>query len=158
MNQISPIQVPITNGVARSFGHVRLNVNGIEFTGGVKSFKRSRKRSREDLYSNSVDPVAKTLGTNKYQASAVFYYEWFMNLLQSMGPGYGDVAFLIYCSYVGRSLVPYTDTIINCTIDVTDAADEAGNNGLTREIEFNPTKILFGGIEDAGDPLVAAAQ
>ncbi len=157
--QIVPIQVPITNGVVRSFGHVRLNIAGLDFTGLFKSIKRSRTREREQVYSNSPDPVGKTLGENKYQASGVLYYDGFMNLLQTvqynLGPGYGDQPFTIYISYIGVNLVPYTDTILNCTFDSTEADDAAGNTALTREIQFNPTKILFGGFDDLADPLIS---
>jgi hypothetical protein len=160
--QITPIQVPLTNGVVRSFGHVRLNIAGLEFTGGFKSIKRSRKREREMPYSNNPDPIGKTLGENKYQCSAVVYYDWWVNLLltvqQNLGKGYGDQPFSIYISYVGKNLNTYTDQVLNCTFDSTEADDTQGIAALTREIEFNPTKILFGGIEDLADPLVAPAQ
>jgi hypothetical protein len=159
--QISTIQVPLTNGVVRSFGHMKLKIAGLEFTGGFKSFKRSRKREREMVMSNSPDPVGKTLGENKYEASAVVYFDWFYNLIQTIqniAPGYGDQPFTVYCSYVGVNLTTYTDTILNCTFDSTEADDAAGNNALTREINFNPTKILFGGFEDLADPLLASPQ
>src|SRR5277367_3665834 len=155
--QINPLQVPLTNGVVRSFGHAKLSIAGLEFTGGFKSIKRSRKREREMPMSNSPDPIGKTLGENKYQCSAVMYYDWYMNLLQSLngllGDGYGDTPFTIYVSYVGVNLITYTDTILNCTFDSTEADDQAGNAALTREVEFNPTKILFGGFDDLSDPL-----
>lgn len=160
--QITPIQVPLTNGVVRSFGHVRLQIAGLEFTGGFKSIKRSRKREREFPYSNSPDPIGKTLGENKYQCSVVAYYDWWMNLLQTvqnnLGPGYGDQSFTIYVSYVGKNLNTYTDIIQNCTFDSTEADDSQGTQALTREMEFGPTKILFGGIEDLEDPLIAPPQ
>jgi hypothetical protein len=160
--QVSPIQVPLTNGVVRSFGHVRLQIAGLEFTGGFKSIKRSRKRERELPMSNSPDPIGKTLGENKYQCSVVAYYDWWMNLLltvqNNLGPGYGDQPFTIYVSYVGFNLVPYTDVILNCTFDSTEADDAAGITALTREMEFSPTKILFNGLDDLADPLVSPPQ
>ena len=156
--QVTPIQVPLTDGFIRSFGHVRLNAVGIDFTGGFKSIKRSRTRKRDMVMSNSPDPVGKTLGENEYKCSAVFLYDWYMNLIQTVqntfGPGYGDQSFSIYVSYVGVNLVTYTDQILGCTLDTTDASDESGTKELTREIEFNPIKILFGGLEDLADPLV----
>ena len=155
--QISPIQVPLTNGVVRSFGHVRLEIAGLEFTGGFKSIKRSRKREREMPMSNSPDPIGKTLGENKYQCSVVAYYDWWMNLLQTiqnnLGPGYGDQLFTIYGSHVGVGLPTYTDQALGCTFDSTEADDSAGSGALTREMEFNPTKILFGGYDDLAIPL-----
>src|SRR5580698_10045303 len=121
MANIVPIQVPLTNGVVRSFGHMRLSIAGLEFTGGFQSFKRSRTRKREMVMSNSPDPVGKTLGENEYKASGVFLFDWWANLLQTvqanLGPGYGDQPFTIYCSYVGVNLVNYTDTIVHCTFD-----------------------------------------
>lgn len=158
---VSPIQVPITNGVVRSFGHVRLEVAGMEFTGGFKSIKRSRTRDREMPYSNSPDPIGKTLGENKYECSAVVYYDWWMNLLQTIANNlgaYGDQSFTIYVSYEGRNLTWYTDVVDNCTFDSTQADDQAGVAALTREIDFHPTKIWFGGYEDLEDPLVAPFQ
>jgi hypothetical protein len=159
--QVAPIQVPLTNGFVRSFGHVRLQIAGLEFTGGVKSIKRSRKREREMPYSNNPDPIGKTLGENKYECSAVVYYDWWANLLQTvqstLGPGYGDQPFTIFISYVGKNLTTYTDQVLNCTFDSTEADDQQGTAALTREINFNPTKILFNGIDDLEDPLVAAA-
>lgn len=160
--QITPIQVPLTNGVVRSFGHVRLQIAGLEFTGGFKSIKRSRKRDREFPYSNSPDPIGKTLGENKYQCSAVVYYDWWANLLQTvqanLGPGYGDQMFTIYISYVGKNLVTYTDQVIGCSFDSTEADDTQGTQALTREIDFAPVKILFNGVDDLEDPLVAPPQ
>lgn len=160
-NAPAPLQVPITNGVVRSFGHVRLQCAGIDFTGGFASIKRSRKRNREQVRSNSPDPIGKTLGENEYQCSAVFYYDWFMNFIttvqNTLGPGYGDISFTVYVSYVGTNLTPYTDEILNCTIDTTTADDQKGPGALTREIEFNPTKIRFGQLDDLADPLVPVA-
>ena len=154
--QVTPIQVPITNGVVRSFGHVRCRIAGIDFTGGFKSIKRSRKRTREDVESNSPDPTGKTLGTNKYECSAVMYVDWYYNVLRTLGAGYGDIPFLIFISYVGANLVTYTDTVINCTFDGDDGDDQAGNAALTRTIDFHPTKILFNGLEDLADPLTGS--
>ena len=160
--QISPIQVPLTNGVVRSFGHARLEIAGLEFTGGFKSIKRSRVREREMPYSNSPDPIGKTLGENKYQCSAVVYYDWWANLLSTvqnnLGPGYGDQLFTLYISYVGTGLVTYTDYVIGCSFDSTQADDQQGITALTREIDFNPVKILFNGVDDLEDPLVAPPQ
>jgi hypothetical protein len=159
--QITPIQVPLTNGVVRSFGHVRLNIAGLDFTGGFKSIKRSRKRTREKPMSNNPDPIGKTLGENAYDCSAIIYYDWWMNMIQQVNkisPGYGDTPFTIYVSYVGVGLNVYTDIIIGCTIDTSDADDAAGTTALVRPVEFNPTKILFGGIEDLADPLISPPQ
>ena len=155
---IVPIQVPLTQGAIRSFGHLQIQAAGLELNGGLKGFKRSRKRDREFPMSNNPDPVGKTLGENKYQASVILYYDWFMNMLLTLqntfGPGYGDQSFTAYATYVGVNLVVYTDMLLNCTLDSTDADDVQGIGALTRPIELNPTKILFGGYDDLAVPLV----
>jgi len=151
--QISPIQVPLTNGVVRSFGHVRANIAGIDFTGGFKSIKRSRKRKREKAMSNSPDPIGKTLGENEYECSAEVYLDWYYNVLTTLGPGYGDIPFLIYISYVGAGLTTYTDQVIGCTFDTDEGDDKAGTSALTRMMDFGPLKIKFNGLDDLADPL-----
>lgn len=160
--QIVPIQVPINNGVVRSFGHVRLSIAGLEFTGGFKSIKYGRTRDREMVYSNSPDPIGKSLGENKYECEVVVYYDWWSNLLQTiqnqLGPGYGDQPFTIYTSFVGTNLSTYTDTILNCTFDSTEADNSQGTAALTRSIKFQPTKILFNGVDDLEVPLQSPPQ
>ena len=155
--QITPMQVPLTSGAVRSFGHMRMDIAGMDFTGGFKSAKYSRKREREMPMSNSPDPVGKTLGENKYQCSVVAYYDWWMNLLltvqNNLGPGYGDVLFTIYFSYVGVNLSPYQDVALGCSFDSTQADNATGIGALTREMEFNPVKIKFNGIDDLQNPL-----
>lgn len=159
---VSPIMVPLTNGVVYSFGHVTLRLGPLEFTGGFKNIKRSRKRNREMVRSNSPDPVGKTLGENEYQCSAEIYLAWWFNLLNTvqntLGKGYGDQPFDIFIRYNANGFTPFVDHVINCTFDSTEADDSTGTQALTRMVEFNPTKILFNGIDDLRDPLVAAAQ
>lgn len=160
MANFTPIQVPLINGVVYSFGHVTLNIAGLEFTGGFKSIKYSRKRNREMVRSNSPDPVGKTLGENEYAASAEVYLAWWYALLQTveenLGPGYGDQAFTIVVGYQANGFDPFTDTIVNCTFDTTDADNSQGTAALTRTIEFNPTKIYFNDTDDLQNPLQAA--
>lgn len=158
MTQVTPIQVPLTTGAVRSFQNARVNMAGMEFTGGIKSIKYSRVRERELVYSNSPDPVGKTLGENKYECTVVVLYDWWANLLATvegeLGPGYGDQQFTVFATFVGKNLVTYTDEIIGCTFDSTTADDSAGTQALTREIVLNPIKIKFNGVDDLEDPLV----
>jgi hypothetical protein len=158
----APIQVPLINGVVYSFGHITLDIAGLEFTGGFKSIKYSRKRTREMVRSNSPDPVGKTLGENEYQASAEVYLAWWqalMNTIQNtLGVGYGDQPFNVFVKYNANGFSPIVDTIINCTFDTTDADQSTGPGALVRPVEFNPTKILFNGLDDLANPLVSANQ
>lgn len=157
LGQVYPVAIPLTNGFVRSFAHVRLNIAGLDFTGGFTSIKRSRKRDREAVMSNNVDPVGNTLGENKYAASATMLYDWWANIIQvinaSLGPGYGDQPFTVYVSYGGVNLNTYTDTLVGCTINSTEADDTTGTKALAREVDLMPVKIYFNGLDDNADPL-----
>jgi hypothetical protein len=151
--------VPVTNGTVRSFGHVRLSMAGQDFTGGFKSIKFSSDREREQVYSNSPDPIGKTLGQNKYECEAVLYYDWWANFVQTvenqLGPGYADQSFTIYVSTVGTNLSTYTTQILNCTIDSSELDMQAGTGALTVSVKFSPTKVLQLGLDDLEVPLQA---
>lgn len=156
----NPIQVPLINGVVWSFQHITVNLNGLEFTGGFKLIDYDRKRDREMVMSNSPDPVGKTLGENKYTCKVDMLLAWWFACINSagLGDGYGDVSFSISVAYNNNGFTPFVDHILNCTFDSTEAKNAAGTGAIIRGVEFNPTKILFNGLEDLATPLVAAAQ
>jgi hypothetical protein len=158
MPLFSPVAVPIINGVGWSFGHIKGRIADVEFTGGFKSIKYSRKRTREKAMSNHPDPVFKTLGENAYDCSAEVYLEWWratINQIQSqLGAGYGDQFFTVYVSYgPARGFDIITDTILGCTFDSTEADNSQGPGPLTRVIDFQPMKILYNGLDDLEVPL-----
>ncbi len=158
----TPIQVPLINGVVWSFAHITLEIAGLEFTGGFKSIKYSRKRNREVVYSNSPDPVGKTLGQNEYSASGEMYLAWWLSTLRTiqknLGEGYGDQSFSIFVKFNNKGFDPFVDEIQNCNFDSTDADNSVGTGALTRMVDFSPTKILFDQTNDLENPLVAANQ
>ena len=163
MPGFTPIQVPLINGVAYSFAHIELQIAGLSFTGGFKSIKYERTREREMLYSNSPDPVAQTLGQNKYTCSAVLYLAWWYALKatvqQTLGLGYGDQAFTVNVNYNAPGFFdPFMDSIQGCHFDSTKADQSAGITALEREIDFKPLKIYFDQDDDLAVPLQAAAQ
>jgi hypothetical protein len=160
--QLAPIQVPLINGVLYSFAHITLRIAGLEFTGGFTKIKYSRKREREIVYSNSPDPVGKTLGENRYAASAEFLLPWWnafmLTLENTLGPGYGDRSFTVSVAFNNAGFTPMVDTIIGCTFDSTEADDGKGTSALVRSVDFNPLKIKFNGKEDLINPLRSESQ
>jgi hypothetical protein len=93
MSNIAPIQVPQTTGAVRSFGHCRLNLNGLDFNGGFHELKWKLENTSEDVHTNNPDPVGFTLGENKYTASVRLQYDWAMNMIQQIGPGWMMIPF-----------------------------------------------------------------
>lgn len=157
MPLFAPVAVPLVNGVGWSFAHISLVIANMSFTGGFKSIKYSRKRSRELARSNSPDPIFKTLGENEYQASAEMYVEWWAQVIKqiedTLGVGYGDQFFDVHVSYAASGFTPRTDTILGCTFDSSEADNSQGPGALTRMVELAPMKILFDGRDDLANPL-----
>lgn len=157
MANFTPIAVPLINGAAPSFGHIQMEIAGLDFTGGFKSIKYKRERKRDKVMSNSPDPVAQTQGENTYTASAVVYWAWWLALLRTVraqiGPGYGDITFTTLVSYTPNGFDPSQDVILGCHFDSTDADQSAGTGPLERTIDLNPIKILFDGVDDLEEPL-----
>ena len=156
MSNIQPIQVPQTTGAVRSFGHCRLNLNGLDFNGGFEELKWSIENTSEDAYSNNPDPIGFTLGENKYVASVRLYYDFVMNMIQDLGPGWNMMPFTGYFSFVGAGLVVYTDTLVACRLKKVELDTSSGNvKAITMPIELGPIKIYPGGIDGNIYPLVA---
>ncbi len=155
MSNIAPIQVPLTTGALRSFGHCRLNLGGVDFTGGYEELKWSIENTSEDAYSNNPDPIGFTLGENKYTASVRLYYDFAMNLIQQLGPGWNMVPFTGYFSFVGVGLTTYTDTLVACRLKKIELDTSAGSaKPITNPIELAPIKIYPAGVDGSLYPLV----
>lgn len=158
---ILPLQVPLINGTAYSFGHIELDIAGLQFTGGFVSIDYDRDRDREMVYSNSPDPVAKTLGENKYTGEAEVFVAWWLALLNTiqavLGPGYGDQMFTTKVSYNASPGLgpPFQDVLLGCNFDSTKAPNKRGTAALTRTIKLSPLKILYNGVDDLANPLQA---
>jgi len=155
------IQVPLINGVVWSFAHVELQIQGLIFTGGFTSIKYKRERKRDQVMSNSPDPVGQTLGENKYSASVTVLLAWWLQLKRTierqLGAGYGDQAFTMTSSYGHNdALDPFQDVLVGCHFDSTDADQSAGTKALERVIDLQPLKIYFDGDDDLANPLTAA--
>jgi hypothetical protein len=146
-NLISPLQIPLTNGVVRSFAQVRIESAGLPLNGGVLEVMRKRTREREIVYSNNADPVGKTTGQNKYEASFTALFDWYAaqvaTLINNFGPGYGDQQFNVYLTHLGSNLQGYQDVITGCTFDEDDFTQSKGTSANQVKINLNPLKIYF---------------
>jgi hypothetical protein len=156
----TPIQYPYINGVRHSFASVEFKFNGIIFI-GIANMNYSRTRTRTMVRGNHPDPLGKTIGENEYSADCELYLaEWnqFQASLGTNGAGYGDDSFTATCVYTANGFDMITDTILGCTLDVTEAALAKGTDPVSRKIQLSPLKILFNGLDDLAVPLVAPAQ
>jgi hypothetical protein len=157
MSNIAPIQVPNLTGAVRSFGHTRLNLAGFDFTGGYENLKWLVDNDGENQYSNNPDPIGFSLGENKYTASVVLYYDWIMNLIQQVGPGWQMIPFTGFFSFVGAGLVTSTDTLVGCRLSKVELDTSANSaKAITLPIDLKPVKIYPAGVDGNIYPLVAS--
>lgn len=155
MSNVSPIAVPNTSGALRSFGHARLNVNGLDFTGGFTNLKWAIDNDSENQYSNNPDPVGFSLGETKYSASVQFYYDWIMNLIQQLGPGWNMTPMNGFFSFVGAGLVTYTDQLVAIRLAKVELDTSSGSSkAITLPVDLRPVKIYPAGVDGNIYPLV----
>ena len=151
------IAYPMINGAAFSYASIELNCDGQLFT-AFESIDYGRKRTRDEIRGNHPDPLSKTIGENKYTASAsIEVAEWYM-FLNQLGPGYGDYFFTITVTGNSPILGVFQDVIKGCTIDEVTAQLKRGASGLYKKIDFAPLKILEDGVDDCAVPLVGLQQ
>jgi hypothetical protein len=154
---MSGIAYPIINGAAFSYSSIELNLFGQLFT-AFESIDYGRKRTREEIRGNHPDPLSKTIGENKYNASAsIEIAEWYL-FLQQLGPGYGDLFFLTTVTFNSPILGVVQDVIKGCTVDEVTAQLKRGAGGLYKKVDLAPLKVLEDGIDDCAVPLIGLQQ
>lgn len=152
------ISYPDTVGFRAGFNSTIVKLAGQEFV-GYKEGKLSRKRSRGIVKGANADPLGKTRGSNEYEASlTVFTAEFKAFVLDTFGPGYGDVQFTLEVTITENGYDTQTHYARGCTIDTTEFAFAEGTDALTMQMDFTPTKVLFGGVDDNERPLQGAVS
>ena len=151
-----PIQYPFINGNRADGNSIELKIAGLIFI-GFKSIEYSRKRTRTKPMGAHPDPLAKTRGTNEYDANCEMYLAEFNALLAHLGAGYGDVPFTITATYIQNGFDTIQDVLRGCTIDSTTASNPVGAEALVRKFDLAPLKILYNGVDDLAVPLVGVA-
>ena len=154
MTAVATIPYPMTNGARQSYVSLEAKLNGQIFMGITKiDYKRNRERTV--ITGTNADPLGKTRGENKYEASCELYLaEWNQFMVSTMGgAGYGDVFFTVDVTYSEKNLDMIHDTLLGCTIDSTEASNAKGTEGTLRTVNLSPLKILFNGVDDNATPL-----
>lgn len=165
MAAIKPAREPFINGVGYSWASIQAEIF-CESTGqrwkGFQGFSsvnfNGGERERGFGYGPHPDPLFKTRGQNKYDASIKFYLHAFRYLTETVlgGAGYGDRSFTLTIQYLENGLDPVTVEIRGCTLDSRKVDNAKGTDGTEFECMLSPLKILWNGIDDVDNPLVAA--
>lgn len=150
----TPIRYPDTTGFRASFQSVILKIDGQEFPGFV-AVDGERTRERALVYGANADPIGKTRGKNTYKMSVGLYVAEFNNfMIQHFGPGWGDVPFQAEVTINENGYDTQQYLGIGCTVDVAKFSFAEGSDPLKFEgVEFNPTKVIFNGVDDNARPL-----
>ena len=154
MPTVSTIPYPMVNGARVSFVSIETKLNGQVFMGITKiDYKRTRERAF--IEGTNADPLGKTRGTNKYEASCEMHLAEFNQFCISTlgGAGYGDVFFPVDVTYSENGFDMIHDQIIGCTVDSTEASNAKGAEGTVRNMDLKPLKVLFNGVDDNAVPL-----
>ncbi|GAC1536329.1 MAG: hypothetical protein NVS3B10_00150 [Polyangiales bacterium] len=154
----SPIQYPFINGVRQDISSVEMKIictapviNQVFF---FRSLNYSRTRSRSMVEMNHPDPVAKTRGKNAYKADIEIGLAEYALLVALLGPGYGDVPFMVQVNITEQGFDPQNIQIFGCTVDTDDGAIPNGAEALWKKVELSPLKVLVNGQDDLTVPLI----
>jgi hypothetical protein len=159
MTTVATIPYPMVDGVRASFVSIEAKFAG-QVIPGITKIDYERTRSRTKLYGTNRDPIAKTAGTNEYKATAEMYLAEFVQFISNVlgGAGYGDKFFSVDVTYSVTGMDLVHDQIIGCTLDSTKASNAQGTEGSKREVDLDPVKILFAGLDDNELPLQGSPQ
>lgn len=158
----TPLAYPLRNGFRHSWASIEVKVAGRVFYATAVNYKRTRNRTK--VRANAVDPIAKTRGSNDYDADLEMLLAEYNQLVQELvnqanqqglNGGYGDVMFDVIVQYTENNLDTITDSILGCTLDSTEASNAEGTDPSKRKFDLNPLKILYGGNDDTSTPLQA---
>lgn len=167
----SPLSYPQINGARQSFVSTNVvfqqpaigNLAGGQALSqalrGYTSIDYGRKRTREMMYGNHPDPVAKTRGVNAYKCGAKYYLAE-VNLIRAALQalygglsGYGEVFFNLQITHFENGMDSIIDTIEGCTLDDDQLETKQGPTGTLITLDFGPLKILMNGVDDC-DPIL----
>lgn len=158
---LKPVKSKLINGVRHSFASTILTITGpgeIWRPKGFSSITFGRERERGEVRGPHPDPIAKTRGQNKYNATLKMYLAELNYLVRVVlgGPGYGDRFFPVQLQYLENGLDPVSIDIQACNLDKQSVDNATGTDATQIEVDLHPLKIIWNGEDDVDDPLAAA--
>jgi hypothetical protein len=148
---------PLVNGYAFSYASVELKFRlqtGLITVKGVKSCNYKSPRERAKLWGTHPAPYAKTMGKQDHEADVELYLAEAVNLVNSIGPGWGDIQFDMHVTYNTPGYPLITDVIKQCNLDSPEQSFTSGDPAaLTRKFTLAPLSILYNGNSLFSSPL-----
>ena len=78
-------EIPLINGIARSWGNIKLVLFGAPVS-GITEIEYTTKQKKENNYGAGVEPVSRGYGNKEYEASITIYKED-LEALRNAAPG-----------------------------------------------------------------------
>ena len=145
---------PFINGNRSSWAEIEFRIQGVRNI-GVQGLDYAPSQDPQYVYGAGVEPVGRTRGQVKPEASMTLLKEEFNLLIdslakqgQSQGLGYGEVTFDIQVSYRLDGLgngTTQADSILGCRITKPAQAVSQGSDGLSVKVDLNPMRVLIMG-------------
>lgn len=138
-------------------------INGRRYTWASAEIAIGRTGQKRDItrliksitYSDSLEPAVgrgnsakkqvRGLGIQEPEASITFYRREWDELLDTLGDGFGAVAFDLSVSYADAGQPTVTDTIVAARIKSYETGGEEGEDLIEVEAELDPMDILIKG-------------
>jgi hypothetical protein len=136
--------VPFINGNRFDFASIEAVVGARTFT-GIVEISYSHPVERSKVYGTQRVPIGRTGGRVSFEASITMLKEDVQELLTALGPGYGNIPFVIVINYAEAGQPVITDKLIGCKInDVQDSHTE-GTEALRCTMPLDVMGIMRNG-------------
>ena len=158
----SPIY-PLINGQRASWCDIEFRIGGPR-TIGIQGIDYAPSQDPQYVYGAGVEPIGRTRGQVKPEASLTLLKEEFDILIAALaaqgaplGLGFGEVPFDIVVNYrmdgIGTGQI-HTDQVIGCRITKPAQSYSQGSEALAVKLDLNPMRVLLAGLPISGKGFV----
>lgn len=140
------------NGIMPDFAKLSLMIGPLGYTPLITEISYKSPRKRKHYFGAARNPVGRGGGKVEPEASFTMYREALDDLLNRLGPSFGDVEFPIMVSYRKAGSILYTtDTLEDACIVNPDFSPTEGDDALMVKVELSIMKVLWNGKAIAED-------
>lgn len=152
------IAFPLINGVRYDYSSIEIVAEGKRYP-GIKAINYKDSLKPGHARGTSARITGRTRGTVENSGDFEMYkgfVEEFLAALVSKGGGtlgYGEVEFLVVCSYQARGMPLVTDELIGCRITDLEDGHQEGEEPLTVKATLDVLRVKRNGLEIVGEGL-----
>jgi hypothetical protein len=146
---------PWINGIAYGYSEIRIDVDGIPFT-GITAINYKTSMSRGVVRGTSARKLGLTTGDADCEADLEFVMDDYRAFIDYLGDGYLKRIFSITVQYSnddGVNLTPaqvHEDRILGCRLKGTEHSHSQGADGLKVKVPLDVMQILENDLDGLG--------